>query len=173
MIHLYIGNGKGKTTAAVGSAVRALGAGLKVFFVQFLKNTVTGEKNILEKFTGSLYFYRPEQRHTTFLWKMDEKQLAETKEDIETGWRHVREEILSGKWDVVVLDEVLDVLACRLLSEQDIADVLVKKPLKTEIICTGRDVPDSLRKLADYISLIEKVKHPYDKGVSARYGIEY
>jgi ATP:corrinoid adenosyltransferase len=83
MIHLYIGNGKGKTTAAAGLAVRALGAGLKVFFVQFLKNTVTGEKNILEKFTGKLYFFRPNQRHPLFLWKMTEKQLAETQEDLQ------------------------------------------------------------------------------------------
>jgi len=173
MIHLYIGNGKGKTTAAVGLAVRALGAGLKVFFVQFLKNTITGEKNIMENYTGRLYFYRPVQRHSMFLWKMTEKQLAETKEDIEAGWRHVRGEISSGKWDVVVLDEILDVIECRLLSEEDIINVLIKKPEKTEIICTGRDAPDSLRNLADYISLIEKVKHPYDKGVCARNGIEY
>lgn len=173
MIHLYIGNGKGKTTAAAGLAVRALGAGLKVFFVQFLKNTVTGEKNILEKFTGKLYFFRPNQRHPLFLWKMTEKQLAETQEDLQEGWRHVREEILSGKWDLVVLDEILDVIGSRLLSEEDIADVLIKKPEKTEIICTGRDASDSLRKLADYISLIEKVKHPYDKGICARNGIEY
>ncbi|HAA24971.1 MAG TPA: ATP:corrinoid adenosyltransferase [Ruminiclostridium sp.] len=173
MIHLYIGNGKGKTTAAVGLAIRALGAGLKVFFVQFLKNTITGEKNIMEKFSGSLYFYRPEQRHTMFLWKMTEKQLAETKEDIHAGWRHIREEILFGKWDVVVLDEVLDVISSSLLPEEDITDVLIKKPGKTEIICTGRDAPDSLRNLADYISLIEKVRHPFDKGVCARHGIEY
>ncbi|HEY8499418.1 MAG TPA: cob(I)yrinic acid a,c-diamide adenosyltransferase [Clostridia bacterium] len=173
MIHMYIGDGKGKTTAAVGLAVRALGTGLKVLFVQFLKNTITGEKNILEKFTEKLYFYRPEQRHHLFLWKMTEKQLAETKEDLQAGWKHVREEILSGKWDVVVLDEILDVIGNGLLSEEDIANVLIKRPAKTEIICTGRDAPDSLRDLADYISLIEKVKHPYDMGVRARYGIEY
>jgi cob(I)alamin adenosyltransferase len=173
MIHLYIGDGKGKTTAAVGLAIRALGAGLRVLFVQFLKNTITGEKNIMEKFTEKLYFYRPKQRHSSFLWKMTEKQLAETKEDLQSGWRHVREEILSGKWDVVVLDEVLDVVGNGLLFEEDITDVLMKKPGKTEIICTGRDAPDSLRDLADYVSLIEKVKHPYDKGVCARNGIEY
>lgn len=173
MIHLYIGDGKGKTTAAVGLAIRALGAGLKVLFVQFLKNTVTGEKNIMEQYTENLYFYRPKQRHSLFLWKMTEKQLAETKEDLQISWRHIREEILSGNWDVVVLDEVLDVIKYSLLSEEDILNVLTKKPEKTEIICTGRDAPDSLRDLADYISLIEKVKHPYDKGICARHGIEY
>jgi len=173
LIHLYIGDGKGKTTAAVGLAVRALGTGLKILFVQFLKNTITGEKNIMEKFTEKLCFYRPKQRHSLFLWKMTEKQLTETKEDILAGWRYVREEILSGKWDVVVLDEVLDAIGNGLLLEEDILDTLIKKPGKTEIICTGRDAPDSLRNLADYISLVEKVKHPYDKGVCARNGIEY
>jgi len=173
MLHLYIGDGKGKTTAAVGLSIRALGRDMKVLFAQFLKNSETGEKLILEQFPEKLCFFRPVQRHKGFLWDMTPKQLDETAEDIRSGWGFLKEEIMSGKWDMVVLDEVLDCVSCCLITEDEILETIIKRPPGVEIVCTGRNASGKFRDKADYISLIEAVKHPYEKGFAGRRGIEY
>lgn len=173
MIHLYIGNGKGKTTAATGLAVRALGHDLSVLFAQFLKNTNTGEKNILEGFPDRLLFFRPFQRHGKFLWNMTENELSETKEDIFTGWGRIKTEILSGNYDIVVLDEILDCVQNDLIESKEVLEGLLKRPSKVEIICTGRDAPRSFYEVADYITRMHSERHPYNRGIGSRYGIEY
>ena len=139
LIHLYIGNGKGKTTAATGLAVRALGRDLDVLFAQFLKTSNTGEKNILEGFPGKLLFFRPAQRHNRFLWDMTENELSETKEDIVGGWREIRSGIFSGNYDVVILDEILDCIMCGLLDSREVLKDILERPGNVEIVCTGRD----------------------------------
>jgi len=173
MIHLYIGNGKGKTTAATGLAIRALGWDLKVLFAQFLKNSCTGEKNILESFPGKAFFFRPFQRHSKFLWNMNEKELSETREDIRNGWEKIKVQISSGNFDVVILDEILDCIQNGLLDPQTVLNDIAERPEGVEIVCTGRDAPEAFYEAADYITVMNSVKHPYDKGIKARYGIEY
>lgn len=173
MLHLYMGDGKGKTTAAAGLAVRALGHGFKVLFAQFLKNTETGEKKILEGFQDRLLFFRPVQRHTAFLWNMTDEQLIQTREDIRLAWESLKQQIQSGLWDMVVLDEILDCIQCDLLPEGDILKAVADRPEKVEIVCTGRNASQAFCDLADYISMIEAVKHPYTKGKPARRGIEF
>lgn len=173
MLHLYIGSGKGKTTAAVGLSVRALGRDMKVLFAQFLKNSETGEKLILEQFPGKLCFFRPMQRHKGFIWNMTPKQLEETGEDVRSGWEYLKSEIISGKWDMVVLDEILDCVSCNLIAGDEILETIIKRPHGVEVVCTGRDASEEFRKKADYISFIEAVKHPYEKGFAGRPGIEY
>jgi cob(I)alamin adenosyltransferase len=173
MLHLYMGNGKGKTTAAAGLAVRALGHGFSVLFAQFLKNTQTGEKKILEGFGDRLLFFRPTQRHSAFLWDMTDEQLAETKEDVRLGWEWLKQQMQTGLWDLVVLDEILDCIQCDLLPEEDILKTVAGRPGKVEIVLTGRNASQAFCDLADYISVIEAVKHPYMKGISARRGIEF
>ncbi|HEY8421457.1 MAG TPA: cob(I)yrinic acid a,c-diamide adenosyltransferase [Thermoclostridium sp.] len=174
MIHLYIGNGKGKTTAAAGLAIRALGRDYKVFFAQFLKTSDTGEKNILEKCFGEkLLFFRPVQRHGKFLWNMTEKELLETKEDIMNGWRIIAAELHSGKYDIVILDEILDCIQCGLLESNEVLSDIIKRPANVEVVCTGRDAPAAFYEASDYITKMCSLKHPYDRGIKARYGIEY
>lgn len=173
LLHLYMGNGKGKTTAATGLAVRALGHGFRVLFAQFLKNTETGEKIILEGFGERLLFFRPTQRHSAFLWNMTDEQLAQTKEDIRLGWESLKQQFQTGLWDLVVLDEILDCIQCDLLAEEDVLKAIAARPEKVEIVLTGRNASQAFRDLADYISVIEAVKHPYAKGIPARRGIEF
>lgn len=173
MIQVYIGDGKGKTTAAVGLTIRALGCNLKVLFAQFLKSGQTGEKIILETFQDKLLFFRPKQRHQQFLWEMTAEELAWTKEDIELGWEILKSEIFSGKWDIVVLDEILDCIQNHLLSEEEILKTVKERPEKVEIVITGHQAPQSFYEIADYISQIDAVKHPFNKGVPARRGIEF
>ncbi|NLN65990.1 MAG: cob(I)yrinic acid a,c-diamide adenosyltransferase [Clostridiaceae bacterium] len=172
-LHLYIGSGKGKTTAAAGLTIRALGHDMKVLFAQFLKNLETGENIILEGFTDKLCFFRPVQHHTKFLWNMTEQELAQTKEDIRRGWEHLRQQMQTGLWDLIVLDEILDCIQCQLLEEEDILKTIKERPEKVEVVCTGRNASQAFYNIADYISVINAVKHPYDEGIKARRGIEY
>ncbi len=173
MLHLYMGNGKGKTTAAVGLAVRALGQGFRVLFAQFLKNTQTGEKTIFEGCGDRLLFFRPYQRHSAFLWNMTDEQLSQTREDIQLGWESLKQQIQTGLWDLVVLDEILDCIQCTLLSEEDVLKAITGRPCKVEVVLTGRKASQAFCGLADYISVIDAVKHPFTKGIPARRGIEF
>lgn len=173
MLHLYLGNGKGKTTAAAGLSIRALGHGFRVLFAQFLKNTETGEKMFLQDLTDRLVFFRPVQRHAAFLWNMTDVQLAQTKEDIQLGWENLKQQIQTGFWDLVVLDEILDCIQCGLLEEEEVLKAIAGRPARMEIVCTGRKASQAFYDLADYISVIDAVKHPYTKGMQARRGIEF
>lgn len=173
MVHLYIGSGKGKTTAAAGLTIRALGQDLKVLFAQFLKNTETGEKKFLQAFPDKLLFFRPVQRHSAFLWNMTIDELKQTKEDIELGWESLKKQIQAGLWDLIVLDEILDCIPNHLLEEKDILKAITERPPKVEIVCTGRGASQAFYDIADYISMIDAVKHPFNQGMQARRGIEF
>ena len=170
MIHLYIGNGKGKTTAALGLAVRAAGWGKKVFFSQFLKSTKTGEGIFLSKLDG-IVFYRPYMRNQGFIWNMDAKAIEETKEDLFKGLNKIKKLIKNEEYSVIVLDEILDVIECGFLSEESVFEIINSKD--AEFILTGRNASDKLKDKADYITNMVKEKHPYDIGIHARKGIEY
>ncbi|NMA67326.1 MAG: cob(I)yrinic acid a,c-diamide adenosyltransferase, partial [Clostridiaceae bacterium] len=126
MIHLYIGNGKGKTTAALGLAVRALGWKKKVLFCQFLKSAKTGETNI---FSGldCMKFYRPSMRNHGFLWEMDEEAVEETIEDLSIGLNEIKKFIQEENYSIIVLDEVLDAVQCGLLPEESILEIINSK----------------------------------------------
>jgi len=166
MIQVYTGNGKGKTTASLGLALRAAGAGLKVYIGQFLKSGCYSEvkaikaiKNItLEQFGRD-----------SFLVK------GPTKLDIElalSGWSKVKEIILEEKFDVVILDEINVALDLKLLSLTEVLDLIKNIPKKTELILTGRNASPQLIRAADLVSEIKNRKHYYSKGLKARKGIE-
>ncbi len=171
MIHIYVGDGKGKTTAAIGLAIRNIGYDGKVLFAQFLKNMRTGEIGVLSKING-LLLKRPAMRHKGFIWNMNQTELDETKEDIEKGFIEICEIIDKGSFSLVVLDEVLDIIDCGFLNDADILSLLEHHP-ETEFILTGRKASKDLKKIADYITVMNKEKHPYDRGIKARKGIEY
>ena len=171
LIHLYIGEGKGKTTAAVGLAARAAGSGKKVVFAQLLKGRKTGEVASLEKL--GIRVVRS-KKDFGFVWEMD----AEEKEACRVEQVRLFNEIgdiVFGETeiDLLIIDEALDVISLKLLGEQEIKDVLDRKPAGMEIIFTGHIAPDWMFELADYITEMKKIKHPYDRGVKAREAIEY
>ncbi len=172
MIHLYVGEGKGKTTAAVGQAIRALGWHQKVLFAQFLKSGESGETLILDKLED-LVFLRPCMRHKGFIWHMNDQELQETKADLLEGFQQITQKIADGDFSMVILDEVLDIVECGFLKESSLFDLISSSPNTIEFILTGRKASARMKENAHYITFMTKEKHPFDQGVKARKGIEY
>ena len=164
MIHIIIGDGQGKTTSSVGLAVRSAGYGLSVLFIQFLKDSSSGEIQILKKIPEVTVAHAPV--NYGFSYQMTADQLSDTAKEYE---KLMNKAILSDA-SLIVLDEVIHALNAGLVSEDQLRKVLGKK---TEIVLTGRNAPGWLQEKADYVSEIRKIKHPYDRGISARRGIEY
>ena len=165
-IHIYTGDGKGKTTAALGLALRALGAGYKVYLVQFLKaqgyselNSLKSLKKLsLKRFGQKSYIYKS--------GKTEDKTAAEKGLAWSTGI------LKSGKFDVVILDEIFLAVFFKLISKRAIINLIKNKPAQVELILTGRRAPAEIVKLADYVTEMKEIKHPFQKGLLARKGIE-
>ncbi len=167
-IQVYTGNGKGKTTAALGLAVRAIGAGKKVFFAQFIKGSVYSEMNIVQKMLPAITL--KQYGLCCFIEK------DPTEKDIEAarhGLAQVAEIIKSGKYDLVVLDEANMAMYFNLFSIDELLSIVQNKPEHLEIVITGRKAPQELIELADLVTEMKEVKHYYQKGIEAREGIEY
>ena len=168
-IHVYYGDGKGKTTAAVGLAVRAVGAGLKVLVFQFLKDNSSSERKVLEELPNVTCL--PGRKQVKFVSNMNRDERAEL--------RHYNNKALDeiikfcGPFDMLLLDEVLCALQLDVISEEKLISFIQHKPRGLEIVMTGHEVPDSLLEMADYATEIRKVKHQFDLGRSARQGIEF
>jgi cob(I)alamin adenosyltransferase len=167
MIHLYTGSGKGKTTAALGLSLRASGAGMRVFFCQFLKRgsfseikALRGLKGITVCQFGSGCFVR---RTPT----------AGDKDAARKGLERARKAVTEGAYDLVVLDEICAAITCKLVSAREVNGLLAAAPQKVEIVLTGRNAPRSVCARADLISRITDARHYYHRGVKARRGIEF
>lgn len=187
-IQVYTGNGKGKTTAAIGLAIRALGAGKKVLFLQFMKSKVYSEHNILPKLEnldlitiGKPFFIATEgslsdeekKRFGDEVVIFPKGQPPENyRALIKEGFEIALEGASSGKYDIVVLDEINVALYFELLSFDSVRTLLKEKSPHTEIIFTGRGAPEELLEIADLVTNMEEVKHYYQQGVQARKGIE-
>lgn len=171
MVHIYTGNGKGKTTAAVGLAVRAAGAGLKVCFIQFLKGyTAYNELKMLKK----IKIVRFKQAHPMFCAKRKMKSaMAVLKKQATKDFQAAKKIVLSKKYDVVVMDEVINIVSQKLVPEGELIKLIDAKPKKVELVLTGRGASRSLIGRADYVTDMRLVRHPYYKGKKARKGIEY
>jgi cob(I)alamin adenosyltransferase len=167
MIHIYTGDGKGKTTAAVGLAVRAAGSGMTVVFAQFIKSMPSGELNSLEKL--GVIIIRSEMR-LGFTFMMDEAKKAVCRN--EQRRILVAVNALKDRAGLIVLDEALDALSAGVLDENSLRSFIKSLPADCELALTGRPVPEWLAEAADYYSLVKKVKHPFDRGINARDGIE-
>ena len=163
MIHLIEGEGKGKTSAAVGMCVRAAGHDWNVLFIQFLKDDSSGEIKPLQRL-GVKTLHSPV--NYGFLFQMNEEQKQETAYE----YRKMIKEATSSDAQLIVLDEVVHAVNFGLLTKDEIEQLLKKD---AEIVLTGRDAPKWLKDLSDYVSDINKVKHPYDQGIQARVGIEF
>jgi cob(I)alamin adenosyltransferase len=170
LIHIYCGDGKGKTTAAVGLVLRAVGHGRRALLVQFLKNGHSGELEPLTRLGVRVLTGKPFTSFTPFMTP------AERADALELHNRQIGEAIKaaqSGAIDLLVLDEACGAIRTGLLPENTLLDFLRNKPPQLEVVLTGRDPTPDLLALADYISEIVCVRHPYEKGISGREGIEY
>lgn len=166
MIQVYTGQGKGKTTAALGLALRAAGAGLKVYIAQFTKGKRCSELTALKKFTN----IKIEQFGTCrFIRKITLRDLELAKR----GIRAVKKAIGSKKYNIVILDEINNALSLNLLKLKDVLALIKKAPKKIELVLTGRGAHPEIVKTADLVSDIKEVKHYFTKGTKARKGIEY
>ena len=171
MIQIYCGDGKGKTSASVGAAVRAAGRNLKVLFVQFLKCEDSGERKVLSLIDNIDLTPCPVELQFTI--NMTDAQKAQASKIFREIFDHAVRTALVAKYNVLILDEVFSAMETGMLSENDVYSFLADAPASLEIILTGRNPADKFIQLADYVSEIIKVKHPYDNGTRARIVIEY
>lgn len=170
LVHIYCGDGKGKTTAAVGLTVRAQGFGLKVLFMQFLKDGNSSELKVLRTLDNiTILGAKPIKK---FTFQMSEEELAETKRVSAEQLKEAVDSVMEGDYNLLVLDEALGSIEAGVLDENLLLDFLKNKPEKLEVVITGRVPSEKMMEAADYVSRIEKVKHPYDQGIPARKGIE-
>ncbi len=168
-IQVYTGNGKGKTSAAIGISVRAAGAGLKTYFVQFMKVFPYSEIESLKQLSE---FIEVEQfGKDDFIFRKEEPN-EEEKKEAKQGLVRAEEKMLSGEFDLVILDEICVSIYFKLFAIEQVLSFIEKKPDKVELILTGRYCPEAILEKADLISNIEEVKHYYTQGVLSRKGID-
>ncbi len=169
-VHIYCGDGKGKTTACIGLAVRQSGVkDAKVLFVQFSKCGDSSEVEVLKSIPAIEYRCVPQR--FGFSWNMTNEQVQEAT----VLYSNLLEEALhdSEKYDLLVLDEVLSSCSNGFISEARLTEFLQNLPQNLEVALSGRNPSESLIETADYVSSIQKVKHPYDEGQPSRKGVEY
>ncbi len=167
-VHVYTGNGKGKTTAAMGLALRAAGAGLRVFIGQFLKARHTSEMESLARLSDRVTF----RQYGMTQWVIGSPRPDHTSA-AQDGLRAMSEAITSGEYDLVVLDEANMAVALGLLDVDELLELIDRRPPHTELVLTGRNVDPRIVARADLVTEMREVKHYYRQGVLARVGIEY
>jgi len=168
LVHLYTGDGKGKTTAAFGLALRVIGRGGKALIIQFLKGSPSGEvlatrmiPNLEVKQFGTNKFVDPEN--------LTPEDYARARQGLEAA----TEALKSGEYRLVVLDEINVAVSFGLLPEETVIDAIKHRDKGTEVVLTGRNAPKSFFELADYVTEFKEIKHPFSRGILAREGIEY
>ena len=168
-IQVYTGNGKGKTTAAIGQSVRAAGAGLRSYIIQFMKEYPYSELAALKKLDKWITI--EQKGNDEFVYK---KQPPSEKEKllIKEALKKAGDLMLSRSYNLIILDEVLVTVYFKLLTTEEIISVIKKKPADVELILTGRYCPDEIIELADLVTEMKEVKHYYSKGILSRKGIE-
>lgn len=169
MVHLYYGNGKGKTTAAIGLALRCVGSGKKVRIYQFLKDNSSSERNALCGING-IELIKGKEREK-FVFEMDEFEKAKASvyycEMLKSLFENIR------NIDMLVLDEVTTALTCGLVDEKLLLDLIMQYREEIEIVMTGGIPSESIIEVCDYVTHMKKIKHPFDDGISARLGVEF
>lgn len=169
MLQVYTGDGKGKTTACVGLCIRSAGAGKKVLFTQFLKDGSSSEIGVLERITG-VDCYKA-TRSLGFIKYMSEEEFAFACRYYMEYFEDIIEK--SSDYDIIILDELIGAYNHGVLDMKRVLEFLYQNKDTKEIVISGRDLPEELEELADYISDIKKMRHPFDKGIMARKGIEF
>jgi cob(I)alamin adenosyltransferase len=169
LVHIYTGNGKGKTTAATGVIVRALGQGQKVLLARFLKpeKPETGEIKFLKQQPGITIL----TAGIGIIGKMPEKDLV-VKSVVET-FAEAKQLLASGDFDLAVFDEINNSMHNGYIATEEIARLIEERPEQMNLVLTGRNAPVEIQELADLVTSMEKIKHPYDNGIPARKGLEF
>ncbi len=170
-IHIYTGDGKGKTTACVGLSVRCAGAGNKVVFTQFLKDNTSSEIELLSKLPNVEFV--PNDRTFGFTFLMTPQEKAEAAEYYREHFRKAVDHATEIGADLLVFDEIISVYNENLVDRDEVCKFLRDKNPHLEVVLSGRAPAEELIELADYVSEIKKIKHPFDAGTPARKGIEY
>ncbi|HZG70609.1 MAG TPA: cob(I)yrinic acid a,c-diamide adenosyltransferase [Chondromyces sp.] len=173
LVLVYTGNGKGKTTASLGLAVRATGRGKRVLMIQFIKSPqrTYGEKIIFDKIGIEMY-----QMGVGFTWT---KTPEEHREALRHAWNFTKEKVMSGNYDVVILDELNNALAIDrfpiddVLPLHEVLELIQQRPKSMHLVITGRSAKHEILKVADLVSEINATKHYYDEGIPAVLGIEF
>ena len=169
LVQVYTGNGKGKTTAAFGLALRAIGRGLKVYIIQFIKGGFDyGELYVVDKL--------PNLKLKAFGRGKFVTQKPAEKVDVEFAEKAIalaEEVVKSGEYDIVILDEINVALNLKLIKTEKVLELIKNKPKHVELVLTGRYAPDEIIEVADLVTEMKEVKHPFNKGFQARKGIEY
>ena len=168
LIHVYCGDGKGKTTASLGLAIRCAGSGFKVLISRFLKNNLSGELNILNTIPNICVM--GSEKDFGFFFNMSESKKKDAREYFTTQLIQTFE--ASKDYDLLILDEINAAVELELIDEELLISLIMNKPEHLETVLTGRNPSDSIVAMADYVSEIKCVKHPFDKGITSRKGIE-
>jgi cob(I)alamin adenosyltransferase len=168
LLVVYTGKGKGKTTAALGIVFRALGRDLKVAVVQFIKGKwKTGERSFAEKIPELTFLVMGRG----FTWESDD--ISRDKEAARQAWQKAAEIIAAGQHPIVILDELTYVINYDFVSLEEILAVLGKRPPHVHVVITGRNAPDELLAMADLVTEMKSLKHPFEKGIPAKPGIDF
>lgn len=169
LIHIYCGDGKGKTTAAIGLAVRSAGCGKKVLFVQFFKNGVSSEINLLQKSNNIIVLFEP--KYFGRVINMTDSEKLESRAAYMKLFAASVQQAEEDGADVIILDEIISAYNHGFVESEDLLSFLDRT--KMEVVMTGRDPAKELCERANYITEMKKIKHPFDRGVMARKGIEF
>jgi len=168
LVQLYTGNGKGKTTAALGLALRAFGAGLKVYLGQFIKKGSFSEIKALRRFRPNIVV-RQYGRGRFIRGKPDPADIR----CAQKGLNDLSRAMIGGKYDLVIADEIICAVNAGLISAKDVLHLIDRKPASVELVLTGRNAPNQIIKHSDLVTEMRKIRHPFDKGISSRKGIEF
>lgn len=172
LVQVYTGDGKGKTTAAIGQGIRAYGNGLKVYMLQFLKGGETGELSTIDELGENFKIFRFE-RPKDFTWNLTKEELDELRGEIRNGYNFILDVIKDNKCDLLIIDEVMAVLSNEFLTVEEVLYILDNKPNNMEIILTGRNVPKEIIDKSNLVTEMKCIKHYFEEGVEARKGIEF
>lgn len=170
LVQIYTGEGKGKTTAALGLAIRAVGHGFRVYIIQFMKGR--GGYGELE----GLKRLQPECQIEHFGaqgWVHKGENIEEHSQEVRKAFRRAQEIIVSGEWDIIILDEIFNAIWFELIPESEVLELLCQKPLHVELVLTGRNASQAFIERADLVTEMVQKKHPFEQGIMARLGIEY
>ncbi|XCP84443.1 cob(I)yrinic acid a,c-diamide adenosyltransferase [Roseburia hominis] len=171
LLHIYCGDGKGKTTAATGLAIRAAGSGLTVLFARFLKNENSGELSILDRIPEIEVIHL--EKSFGFFRTLNVAEQEECIRVYRKLWENVVQKIQSGGYDMLVLDEFAAAYSYGMIGQAEALTFFKQRPENLEVVLTGRNPAPELIEIADYVSEVQKRKHPFDQGIRARRGIEF
>jgi cob(I)alamin adenosyltransferase len=164
-IQIYTGHGKGKTTAALGD-------GLKVLMIQFLKSVHSSELESVKAFGDSFEIGRLAVQGK-FFWQLNEEEKKDFKEQLQRELHQIDEALLGGRWDMIILDEIFGALGNGMISADQLDKILEMKPQHLELVLTGRGAPAEFIEKADLVTEMKQIKHYYEKGIGSRKGIEF